>query len=605
VERVLGRILLVCLIVAVLSSCGAWSSTSENASREEGAGEETIAPAEARVAEPTEPTESSTSSGAVQPTQSTMTDPAVGALGMVSSANPYATRAGLKILSEGGNAFDAAVAVAAALNVVEPMMSGVGGYGTIAVYDAERGETRVLHADTRMPAALDPAVFRPPTPNYAENRRGAKAISTPGNANAWERLSEDYGDLEWRRLFDPAIGLAEEGFALDGITAGWIGSEFPAFPEHARNIYGNGGAPLRAGETLVQEDLARSLGLIAEGGAEVVHEGELGEAVDAAVRENGGFLTIDDLRENRAEWRDPISIDYGGYEVVTASPPVTSWGTLVRLGVMGRLDPEALGHNTTAYLHNYAEVTKRAYSQRVEYSRDPDVSPTPLDRLLSEEYWADEAEQVNLLRATPYQSPTNVSPTALSNRQEHTTHFVIADGEGNVVSATQTLGNVFGSRVMPEGTGIWLNDSISYSTFEPAGNPLDAFPGRYRLVGVSPVLVMSEGRPWAALGTLGGFTILQTMPQMLMNLIDFNMDVQQAIAAPRISFVEPDEILVDAALPESVRGELSALGHNVRVDDGRGLGNAYGLTIEYDDEDRPVRFTGGADPRGVGVAVGY
>jgi gamma-glutamyltranspeptidase/glutathione hydrolase len=362
---------------------------------------------------------------------------------------------------------------------------------------------------------------------------------------------------------------------------------------------------LRAGEILVQEDLARSLGLMAEGGAEVINDGELGEAIDSAVRQNGGFLTIDDLRGNRAEWRDPISMDYGGYEVVTASPPVTAWGTLVRLGVMGQLDPEALGHNTTAYLHDYAEVTKRAYSQRIEYSGDPDISPTPLDRLLSEEYWADEAEQVNPLQATPYQSPTNVSPTALSNRQEHTTHLVIADGEGNVVSATQTLGNVFGSRVMPEGTGIWLNDSISYSTFEPAGNPLDAFPGRYRLVGVSPVLVMSEGRPWAAIGTLGGFTILQTTPQMLMNLIDFDMDVQQAIAAPRISFVEPNEILVDATLPESVRAELSALGHNVRVDDGRGLGNAYGLTIEYDDEDRPVRFTGGADPRGVGVAVGY
>jgi gamma-glutamyltranspeptidase/glutathione hydrolase len=485
------------------------------------------------------------------------------------------------------------------------MMSGVGGYGAIATYDAERGETRVLHADSRMPATLDPAVFRPPTPNYAENRRGAKAISTPGNANAWERLSEDYGDLEWRRLFEPAIELADEGFVLDGVTAGWIESEFPVFPEHARNIYGNGGAPLRAGEILVQEDLARSLGLMAEGGAEVVHDGELGEAIDAAVRQNGGFLTIDDLRGNRAEWRDPISMDYGGYEVVTASPPVTAWGTLVRLGVMGQLDPEALGHNTTAYLHDYAEVTKRAYAQRIEYSRDPDISPTSLDRLLSEEYWADEAEQVNPLQATPYQSPTNVSPTALSNRQEHTTHLVIADGEGNVVSATQTLGNVFGSRVMPEGTGIWLNDSISYSTFEPAGNPLDAFPGRYRLVGVSPVLVMSEGRPWAAIGTLGGFTILQTTPQMLMNLIDFDMDVQQAIAVPRISFVEPNEILVDATLPESVRAELSALGHNVRVDDGRGLGNAYGLTIEYDDEGRPVRFTGGSDPRGVGVAAGY
>jgi gamma-glutamyltranspeptidase / glutathione hydrolase len=607
VERVVGRILLVGLIVAVLSSCGAWSSPSEDASWEEGAGEETMAPAEARVADPTEPIESSASSvaGAVQPTQSTTTDPAVGASGMVSSANPYATRVGLEILSEGGNAFDAAVAVAAALNVVEPMMSGVGGYGAIAIYDAGEGDTRVLHADSRMPATLDPAVFRPPTPDYAENRRGAKAISTPGNVNAWERLSEEYGDLEWRRLFDPAIDLADEGFILDGVTAGWIGSEFQAFPEHARNIYGNGGTPLRTGETLVQEDLARSLGLIAEGGAEVVHDGELGEAIDDAVRENGGFLTIDDLRSNRAEWREPIGMDYGDYEVVTASPPATSWGTLVRLGVMGQLDPEALGHNTTAYLHDYAEVTKRAYSQRVEYSRDPDISPTPLDRLLSEEYWADEAEQVNPLRATPYQSPRNVSPTTLSNRQEHTTHFVIADREGNVVSATQTLGNVFGSRMMPEGTGIWLNDSISYSTFEPAGNPLDAFPGRYRLVGVSPVLVMSEGRPWAALGTLGGFTILQTMPQMLMNLIDFDMDVQKAIAAPRISFVEPNEILVDAALPESVRAELSALGHNVRVDDGRGLGNAYGLTIEYDDEGRPIRFTGGADPRGVGVAVGY
>ena len=524
---------------------------------------------------------------------------------MVSSANPYAAQVGLEILSEGGNAFDAAVAVAAALNVVEPMMSGVGGYGAITLYDAEKGETRILHAGTRMPATLNPAVFRPPTPNYVENRRGAKAISTPGNVNAWERLSEDYGDLEWRRLFDPAIELAAEGFVLDGITAGWIGSEFPAFPEHARNIYGNNGGPLEAGETLVQEDLARSLGIIAGEGAEVVYGGELGEAIDAAVRENGGFLTVDDLRDNRAEWRDPISMDYRGYEVVTASPPATAWGTLVRLGVMGQLDPETLGHNSVAYLHDYAEVTKRAYSQRIQYSRDPDISPTPLDRLLSEEYWADEAAQINPLRATPYQPPTSFSSTALSNRQEHTTHFVIADKEGNVVSATQTLGNVFGSRVMPEGTGIWLNDSISYSTFEPEGNPLDAFPGRYRLVGISPILVMSDGRPWAAIGTPGGFTILQTTPQMLMNLIDFDMDVQQAIAAPRISFVEPDMLSVDASLPESVRGELIALGHNVRVDDGRGLGNAYGLTVEYDDEGNPVRFTGGADPRGVGVAAGY
>jgi len=468
------------------------------------------------------------------------------------------------------------------------------------VYDADEEQTRFLHASSRMPATLDPKAFRPPTQNYVQNRRGAKAISTPGNANAWEALSRDYGELEWRRLFEPAIGLAEGGFPIGEITAGWISSEFPAFPEHARNIYGTNGVPLRAGETLVQEDLARSMRLIAEGGAAVVYEGELGEAIDATVRENGGFLTLEDLRDNRAEWREPTSIDYRGYEVVTASPPATSWGTLVRLGVMGELGPTSLGHNSAEYLHSYAEVTKRAYSQRIEYSRDPDISPTPLDRLLSEDFWAEEAAQVDPLRAS-YQPPTAF--TSLSNTREHTTHFVVADREGNVVSATQTLGNVFGSRTMPPGTGIWLNDSIAYSTWEPEGNPLDAFPGRYRLVGISPILVMSDGRPYIAIGTPGGFTILQTTPQMLMNLIDFDMDIQQAISEPRISFVEPDVLAVDGSLPESVRNELSARGHNVQVDQ-HWLGNAHGVTVEYDSEGEPVRFTGGSDPRGEGVAAG-
>jgi gamma-glutamyltranspeptidase/glutathione hydrolase len=310
---------------------------------------------------------------------------------MVSSANSLATQAGLEILSEGGNAFDAAVAVA--LGVVEPMMSGIGGYGALVLYDAEEEQTRFLHASSRMPATLNPEVFRPPTPNYTENRRGAKAISTPGNANAWEELSRNYGELGWQRLFEPAIRLAEEGFPLSEITAGWISSEFLAFPEHARDIYGKGGVPLRAGETLVQEDLARSLRLIGEGGARVVYEGEIGQAIDTTVRENGGFLTIDDLRENRAEWRDPTSMDYRGYEVVTASPPATSWGTLVRLGVMGELDPTSLGHNSAEYLHSYAEVTKRAYSQRIRYSRDPQIAETPLDRLLSEDFWAEEASR--------------------------------------------------------------------------------------------------------------------------------------------------------------------------------------------------------------------
>ncbi len=179
----------------------------------------------------------------------------------------------------------------------------------------------------------------------------------------------------------------------------------------------------------------------------------------------------------------------------------------------------------------------------------------------------------------------------------------MADSEGNVVSATQTLGNLFGSRVMPEGTGIWLNDSIAYATFEPQGNPLDVFPGRYRLVGVCPTLVMRDGRPIVAIGTQGGHNIAQTTPQMVMNLIDFRMDIQQAIAVPRISFVEPDWIAVEGGVPQPVRDELTARGHNVYAEPE--LGNAHGLTVEYDPAGKPARFTGGADPRAEGAATGY
>ena len=613
------------MIAGILSSCGAQVIAPNNAPQVD-TGEETTSLEESLAAEETpRPATSTPAAGSnPEPSVNTPTTPAVGASGIVSSANPLATRSGLKILEGGGNAFDAAVVVAAALGVVEPMMSGIGGYGTIVIYDAEEGETRFLDIGSRTPTTLNPAAFRPPTPNLSENRCGAKAVATPGNVNAWETLSEDYGDLEWRRLFDPAIELAEGGYVLDDITASWIDASWPAFPQHARSIYGNNGKPLRAGERLVQEDLARSLHLIAEQGAEVVYGGELGQAIDAAIRENGGFLTIDDLRDNRARWRETISIEHQGYEVVTASPPATSWGTLLRLGMMSQLGLESFYHNSAQYLHTFAEVSKQAGRSSRDYAADPEIAETPLDLLLSKEYWAQEAAKIDLSRAsanapfgqsstsprcipqsyTSTYAPSSPSTQNAQDTQGHTTHFVVADKEGNIVSATQTLGNIFGSKVMPEGTGLWLNDAIAWLRFEPVGNVFDVFPGRQSLYALNPTLVMSHGKPWAAVGTPGGRTIQQTTPQMLMNLIDFDMNVQQAITAPRVSTTSPNALVVESGVPTSVRGELAALGHNVRVNE-RGLGNAHGLTIEYDPEGKPARFTGGADPRGVGTAAGY
>ncbi len=266
--------------------------------------------------------------------------------------------------------------------------------------------------------------------------------------------------------------------------------------------------------------------------------------------------------------------------------------------MMSRFEPASLGHNTAAYLHRYAEVTKHAFWTRLRYAGDPDIQPPPLDMLLSEEYWEEQVARIDPDRATPFEPPTS-----FSGGDGQTTHFVVADHWGNVVSATQTLGNLFGSRIMPEGTGIWLNNSLAYCTFEPKGNPMDAHAGRRKLSGDVPVIVMRDGRPWIALGTPGGHTIGQTVPQMLMNVIDFDMNILEALAAGRISFIEPDIMAVERRIPQGVHRALEALGHKVR--DVGGLGNAHGLTIEYDGAGTPIHFTGAADPRGEGLAKGY
>jgi gamma-glutamyltranspeptidase/glutathione hydrolase len=413
------------------------------------------------------------------------------------------------------------------------------------IYDAKKREAHFLNSSGRIPRAVDSDAFRPPTPGYLENRRGAKSVSTPGNVAAWEAMSRLYGKLAWKRLFAEAIRLARDGFPVDEGTARAIRSSFASFPEQARRFYGREGQPLGAGERLVQKDLSRSLSLIAAQGARAAQSGQIERAVDSAMRAAGGFLSLADLEANRAEWGEVIRISYRGYEVVTAPPPANSFDMLVRLGLMSSYDRRALGHNTTAYLHRFAEATKHGFWVRLRHAGDPEVDMPPLGRLLSSAYFREEAAKIDPERARPFVPPRSFQP------ESHTTHFVTADRWGNVVSATQTLGGLFGSKIMPEGTGIWLNDSLEYCTFEPKGNPMDAHAGRRKLSGDCPTLIMKEGRPWVAIGTPGGHTIGQTVPQMIMNVIDFGMDIQQAIAAGRVSFVEPDELAVEDSIPEN------------------------------------------------------
>ena len=524
--------------------------------------------------------------------------PAVSSNGMVSTAHPLATRAGLAILRAGGNAFDAAVTVASMLNVVEPMNSGMGGYGTILIYDAVRNRVRFLDSSGKIPVNVDSDVFRAPTPNFRENRRGAKAVSTPGNVNAWWAMSSEYGRLDWEELFEAAIKAAEDGFEIDNHLARVIKFAFPEFSPYAQNVYGKKRNPLEEGDVLIQKDLAASFRLIAKQGAKAIYGGELGKAIDAVIQGSRGFLTLDDLKTDRAEWWEPISIDYRGYKVITASPPSTAFPSLIRLGLMSCFDNASLGHNSSEYLHRFAEATKHAFWCRLAFAGDPEINPPPMFRLLNEEYWKEVVEEFDMEEAKPFRLPNIVIKSG-----DNTTHFVVADKWGNIVSATQTLGNSFGSRIMVQGTGIWLNNSLAYCTFEPKGNPMDAHPGQRKLSGDCPTIVFKENKPWIAIGTPGGHTIGQTVPQMIMNMVDFGMDIQKAIAAPRVSFAEPDYILIEQGIPDSVLDALRRMGHNIRQSPG--LGNAHGLMIEYDAAGKPVKFIGSADPRGKGTAQGY
>ena len=515
--------------------------------------------------------------------------------GMVSSAHPIATEAGLEILAAGGNAFDAAVAIASTLNVVEPMMSGMGGYGTIMVFSAEAGQPYYLDASGKIPVGVDPDVYRAPTPDYMENRVGPKAVSTPGASRAWQAMHERFGALEWAALLQPAIRTAGDGFVLDARIARYVAAAFDEFGDYPRSIFGRDGRPLEEGDRLVQPDLAATLRTLAEEGTDAIYGGRLGAAIDEAMLASGGFLSMTDLESHEADWWTPLHLEFRDHDIYTPSAPAGAFPMLERLGMMDLAGSRELGHNSLEYLHTFAVLTKAAYWDRLAYSSDPDIGRPPYERLLSPQYWQSRVDAVDPTIAKDFDYTGIVSANS-----ENTTHFVVADSAGNIVSATVTLGGLFGSKIMPAGTGFFLNNSLRYCTFEPAGNPMDAHPGRRKLSSDSPAIILREGRPVYALGTPGGHTITQAVAQMIMNLLDHGMTIEEAISSPRIAFVEPNTLAVEETIAGSVRQSLLEMGHEVQV---RNIGNANGLAIHYRPDGTPI-FSGASDPRGAGLAKG-
>ena len=526
---------------------------------------------------------------------------------MVASAHPLASLAGVRAMADGGSAFDAAVAVGSTLNVCEPYMSGAAGVGVALAYVAAEDRVRALDFSGRMPLAADPEEYA-----EADKDIGIKSALVPGNAAGWLTLHEAYGRLERERLFETAIGYAENGAPITRFNAKSIANSVPRlarFPS-AGIFVRNGGGP-REGERVRQPQLARSLRALARGGKDEFYRGALAKRLVDGARELGGQFTEDDFANYDAEWREPISIGYRGFEIFSAPPNSTGFQLLQTLKTMEGFSGSDLIFQHPETLHLYIESVKLAVADRIRWGGDPDYVKAPLDALLSDGYAASRRALIDRARAAsvsgeqfdgmiPSGAVKAGSPDAFDGGM--TTHFAAADSDGNVVSVTQTLGGGFGSAVAPGDTGLFLNNMAHWFDLEE-GAPNRLAGGKRVDFCLAPTQTFRDGRFRASLGTPGSWGILQTTPQFIMNVLDFGMNPQEAIEAPRLRVFEGRRVVMEERYPAPVRAALSAKGHEIDLADpfAPTVGGAQGIVIDQ----ASGTFQGGADPRRDGAAIGF
>lgn len=527
-----------------------------------------------------------------------------GTRGVVTSAHPLASMAGAEMLLEGGNAMDAAIANAAALGVVEPYMSGVGGLGVMLVSSERSGERTVLDYTGFTPAAADPAQV-----TEAELDVGPKSVVTPGALGGWLAALERFGTMPRERVLAPAIRLAEEGFPLTVKNCSFFHdaeAQLAGSAEARRIFFGSG--PVRPGALFVQDDLARTLSQISAGGAQVLYGGPLGQAIAAAVERAGGWLSVEDLEACRPEWDEPVVGRFRGVELLVPPPPASSWQILQTLHLLEGFDLAPLGHNSAEYLHLLIEAVKLASADRVAYAHAGDV---PLAGLLSEEYAARRRRLIDAEEAAPSGgerfSRERLSGEVLPGHPadflpEQTTHFAAADGD-LVVAVTQSLGRPFGSGFVVPGTGVLLNNFLYWTDLDPESPNSLRGGDRIELM-LSPTQGFRDGRFVLSIGTPGSYGILQTTPQMILNHLEFGMDVQEAIEAPRIRVYRDRLVDVEARIPEETRAGLEARGHVINVlDEDEGwswiVGGGQGIARDLESG----ALLGGADPRRDGYAI--
>ena len=545
--------------------------------------------------------------------------PASGTRGMVVTSESGATRAGLAMLERGGNAVDAAVAAAFALGVTQPFSAGVGG-GAFLLIRRPDGELIALDARETAPAAAHRDLYLAPDLPERASLQGPLAVATPGFVAGCALALEKWGTVSLAEALQPAIALAEQGIEIGRYHARMLGYMSQRlrerFPETARIQLPPPDQPLRPGWRLVQQDLAETLRRLADRGPALFYTGELARAMAAHVQARGGILSAADLAAYRPRQREPVRGNYRGFDVVTFPPPSSGAVLLQMLHVLEAEDLAALGAGSSAALHRIAEAMKLGFADRNTYLGDPDFVDVPVERLISKEYAA--AQRARL--ATPWwksapwhwgaERAARVRRPGLPLDDAGTAHLSTSDAAGGAVALTMTINTPFGSGITVPGTGVVLNNEMDdfatapdtpnvYGLVDTRGANAIA-PGKRPLSSMSPTIVEREGRLVMVTGSPGGPRIITSTLLTLIGVIDYGLDVSQAVSAPRFHHQWlPDKLLVEPTVAPDVVEALRRRGHHVEVS--RREWSAV-ESIALDDEG--VHW-GAADPRRDGLAAGY
>jgi gamma-glutamyltranspeptidase/glutathione hydrolase len=508
------------------------------------------------------------------------------------------------VLKRGGNAVDAAVATGFAMAVTYPRAGNIGGGGFMIIHSAERHEDIAIDYRETAPAAMTRDVFlgADGKPDIAKSRDSALGIGVPGTVAGLSLALEKYGSGKFTLadLLKPAIDLARDGFVIAddlGDTLGFGQRRLARWPTATKIFSGADGRPLRDGDTLVQSDLAATLSAISTQGPRGFYEGPVAEKLAKAVVDAGGIMTSDDLKSYRAVIRTPVRGSYRGYDIVSMPPP--SSGGVVLLETLNILEGFPMGEmkqGSTPSLHLMIEAMKRAYADRARYLGDPDFISAPVATLMSKAYAAKQRAGIDPERATPWTDALSATPP---REGSNTTHYSIVDSAGNAVSNTYTLNFPYGVGLVAEGTGVLLNNELDDFTAAPgAANAFGLVgfeanlpgPGKRPLSSMSPTIVLKDGKPVLVTGTPGGSRIISAVLQVVVNVLDYHMDIAQAVAAPRLHHQWlPDEVRVERGFAEDTLAALRAKGHKVIEPLGQTSANSIAVT--------PNGLLGAPDPR--------